>query len=209
MSHSPKIFFFLGGPGVGKGTICTRLVQEFGYTHFCAGELLRDVVKKGDSELGKKIASILEKGAIVPSEITVELLRTHISLQPNPHGYLIDGFPRNLEQAGMFEDGIAKAKGIIFFECPTEIMKERLLSRIASGSTRSDDTLEIIVNRLKVNMDVCQPVVEHYRATGRCLEVDASKTVEDVYQQVVRILHTLGESPLLERKKVGGTEGEG
>lgn len=196
MSASPKVFFFLGGPGVGKGTICARLVKDFGYTHFCAGELLREVVRSSDSEMGRKIAAVLEKGQIVPSEITVELLQARISSQPNPHGYLLDGFPRNVEQAGMFEDGIANAKGIFFLDCPREVMKERLLSRIVAGSTRSDDTPEIIENRLKVNMEVCQPVIEHYRAVNRCLEVDASKDVDSVYQQVASLLQELGESPL-------------
>lgn len=196
MSTPPKIFFVLGGPGVGKGTVCTRLVKDFGYTHFCAGDLLREVAQQRDSPLGKKVASILDKGEIVPSEITVSLLKARIANQPNPHGYLLDGFPRKMDQAIMFEEQVAKAKGILFFECPIESMKERLMARMQSGSTRSDDNPDVVLNRFKVNVEVCQPVVDHYRAAARCLEIDANKDVETVYQQVVGILKRLGETPL-------------
>eukprot|EP00796_Vickermania_ingenoplastis_P009124 gene9124-6412_t len=189
---APKIFFVLGGPGAGKGTVCAKLVEEFGYTHFCAGDLLRNASTE-NSEVAKKIADILRQGNIVPSEITVELLRTKIAEDPNPRGYLLDGFPRKMDQAQMFEEGIAKAKGILFFNCTEETMEKRLLARAAGGSTRSDDNLETMRNRFRVNAQTCQPVVDSYTAAHRCYEIDANGTPEEVYSQVKQILFSLGE----------------
>lgn len=198
MATMPKVFFVLGGPGAGKGTACARLVKEYGYTHFCAGDLLREAAKNMDTDVAKKIATIIGQGNIVPSEITVELLRTHITATPNPRGYLLDGFPRKMDQAQMFEEGIAKAEGIIFFDCTVETMEKRLLARAASGSTRSDDNLEVMRNRFKVNEATCQPVVDSYTAANRCFVVDANQDADNVYSQVVKILASLGEKPLSE-----------
>lgn len=192
----PKVFFILGGPGAGKGTMCARLVQDYGYTHYCAGDLLREAAAAEDSDVAKKIAQIIRQGNIVPSEITVELLHTRIAEHPNPRGYLVDGFPRKLDQAQMFEDGIAKAAGIIFFNCTQDTMQERLLARAASGSARSDDNIETMRRRFQVNAEMCQPVVDKYTQEKRCFEVDANKGPEEVYAQVKQILSNLGEAPL-------------
>lgn len=192
----PKVFFILGGPGAGKGTICARLVEEFGYTHFCAGELLRDAAKEKDSDTARKIAHILEEGNIVPSEITVSLIREKMAATPNPRGYLLDGFPRKMDQSAMFEEGIAKAKGVFFFNCTLETMEKRLQARIEAGSSRSDDNLEAMRRRFRVNEETCVPVVQSFVKENRCYEIDANKDREEVYQQVVSVLRSLNETPL-------------
>lgn len=97
------MFFVLGGPGSGKGTNCDRLVNDFGYTHLSTGDILREAAQSGTSDVAKQIASILKAGNIVPSEITVELLKQTMQEKYNPCGFVIDGFPRKFDQARMFE----------------------------------------------------------------------------------------------------------
>lgn len=180
---APTVYFILGGPGSGKGTNCALLVEQFGFTHLSAGELLRDEAKK-DTDLSRRIGEILGAGQIVPSEITVELLTNAIRDTPNPVGYLIDGFPRKFDQAQMFEDGVAKAKGILYFECSEATMEERLLGRAGTGEARSDDNLETIRRRFRVNVEQCMPVVNKYVEEGRCVVIDANQDKDAVYAKV-------------------------
>uniref|UniRef100_A0A7S1MAY1 Adenylate kinase active site lid domain-containing protein n=1 Tax=Neobodo designis TaxID=312471 RepID=A0A7S1MAY1_NEODS len=193
---SAPCFFILGGPGSGKGTNCERLVEDFGFKHFSAGDLLRAEGKK-ETPLGEKIRSIIAAGNIVPSEITVELLRNAIAEAGSGQtGFLIDGFPRKLDQAQMFEDGIAKARGIVYFDCSMEEMEKRLLSRAAAGSGRSDDNAEAIRHRFKVNVEQCMPVVEKYDAEQRCFRIDANRDRDVVYTDVKKLFaETFGCKP--------------
>lgn len=192
-----KVFFVLGGPGSGKGTNCERLARDFGYTHFSAGDLLRDAAKSGTSEVARKIATIIRSGNIVPSEITVALLKQAILDTPCQRGYLIDGFPRKEDQAEMFEKGIAQAAGILYLDCSEATMEERLLGRSAGGaSTRDDDNAETIRRRFRVNVEQCLPVVEAYKEKGRCHVVDANRDRDAVYADVKRVFVEIGEKPL-------------
>lgn len=204
-SDSPlKVFFILGGPGSGKGTNCARLVEDFGYTHFSAGELLREAARSGTSDVAKKIGEFIRSGNIVPSEITVELLRQAIADTPNPLGYVIDGFPRKADQARMFEEGIARAKGIIYYDCSEATMESRLLLRGANSSgaaKRDDDDAETIRRRFRVNVQECMPVVEAYKESGRCHVIDANLDRETVYAETRRIFEEMGEKPIKSKDK--------
>ncbi|KAG5511688.1 hypothetical protein JKF63_07285 [Porcisia hertigi] len=192
-----KVFFILGGPGSGKGTNCERLVKDFGYTHFSAGELLREAARSGTSDVAKRIGEIIRSGNIVPSEITVELLRQAIADHPSPVGYIIDGFPRKEDQAHMFEEKVAKAAGIIFYDCSDATMVERVLMRSANTGERRDDAAEeTIRNRLRVNVQECMPVVEAYKASGRCRVIDASRDIDTVYAETRKYFIEKGEKPL-------------
>ena len=187
----PQVFFILGGPGSGKGTNCERLSKELNFCHFSAGDLLRDEAKK-DSELGLKIQGILAEGNIVPSEITVALLKAAIDANPEAVGFLIDGFPRKFDQADMFETGIAKARSVIYLDCSEQVMEDRLLSRAAAGEGRSDDKAEVIRHRFRVNLEQCVPVVERYKADGRCVIIDANRSREEVYADFRSVFTELG-----------------
>ena len=198
----PPVFFILGGPGSGKGTNCAKLVEEFGFIHISAGDLLREEMKK-DTPLAAQIAEIMKAGQIVPSEITVGLLFAAIraatassSRQP-PLGFLIDGFPRKMDQAMMFEEQFQKAAGIVYFECSMEVMENRILGRAAAGSTRSDDNIESLRRRFQSNVESCVPVVERYKAEGRCHIVDACRSVDAVYADVKKLfIETFACRPL-------------
>lgn len=191
MAAPPTVFFVLGGPGSGKGTNCQRLVDEFGFTHLSAGDLLREEGKK-DSELGLKITEILKAGQIVPSEVTVALLTNAIRDAPNPAGFLIDGFPRKADQAIMFEEGVAKAKSILYFDCSEETMENRLLGRASGAAARDDDNIETIRRRFRVNVEQCMPVVDSYRKEGRCITIDANGEKDAVYATVRQLFVDMG-----------------
>ena len=196
MSEAPTVYFILGGPGSGKGTNCQRLVDDFGFHHISAGDLLREEAKK-DTELGKKITAILAAGQIVPSEVTVELLTNAIRNVPNTIGYLVDGFPRKADQAVMFEEGVARAKAILYFDCSEQTMESRLLTRAASGeAARSDDNAETIRRRFRVNVEQCVPVVQKYQEAGRCTIIDANRDRDAVYADVKALFLGLGCKPL-------------
>ncbi|ORC85389.1 adenylate kinase [Trypanosoma theileri] len=192
----PKVYFVLGGPGSGKGTACALLVKEFGFTHFSAGDLLREASKSGTSEVAKKIAELMRAGNIVPSDITVELISHAMAEKPNPRGYIIDGFPRKMDQALMFEEGIVPAKGILYFDCSEETMEERVMHRAQEGSGREDDNPEVLRRRFRTNIEQCMPVVERYKNEGRLHTINANRSREEVYAEVREVMIQLGEKPL-------------
>jgi len=178
------VFFILGGPGSGKGTNCSRLSRDFGFVHICAGDLLRAEAKL-ETELGQTIRTILANGQIVPSEITMRLLTNALSLSPDAKGFLIDGFPRKLDQAEMFERDICTARRVVYFECSEAVMEKRLLGR---NTGRADDDPEVIRKRFRANVEQCVPVVEKYKKEGRVDVVDCNVgTIDEIYEKVKMI----------------------
>ncbi|EPY29408.1 adenylate kinase [Strigomonas culicis] len=139
---------------------------------------------------------MIRSGNIVPSEITVALLRQTLQEHPSGVGYIIDGFPRKADQAKMFEDGIARAAGIVYMQCSEATMEERLLSRGAGDAKRDDDNAETVRRRFRVNVEECEPVVEAYKKEGRCYVVDANRDRDIVYADVKEIFIQMGEKPI-------------
>ncbi|CAL9116702.1 unnamed protein product, partial [Musa acuminata var. zebrina] len=168
------------GPGSGKGTQCAKIVENFGFTHLSAGDLLRAEITSG-SENGSMISSMIKEGKIVPSEVTVELLQKAM-LESGNDKFLIDGFPRNEENRATFEN-VTKIEPefILFFNCPEEEMEQRLLSR---NQGRDDDNIETIRKRFKVFVESSIPVVEYYDMKGKVRKVDALKPIDEVFEAV-------------------------
>ncbi|KAL0007438.1 hypothetical protein SO802_008940 [Lithocarpus litseifolius] len=177
---NPTVVFVLGGPGSGKGTQCTNIVQHFGYTHLSAGDLLRAEIKSG-SENGTMIQNMIKEGKIVPSEVTIKLLQRAM-LESGNDKFLIDGFPRNEENRAAFEE-VTKIEPafVLFFDCPEEEMERRLLSR---NQGREDDNIETIRKRFKVFLESSLPVIEHYTAREKVRKIDAGRPVEEVFESV-------------------------
>ncbi|KAJ8906642.1 hypothetical protein NDN08_003135 [Rhodosorus marinus] len=180
-SQKPKIFFVLGGPGAGKGTQCDKIVQEFDYAHFSAGDLLRAEVNSG-SEQGAMIDGMIKDGKIVAGEITLSLLRKAID-GTDKKGVLIDGFPRKLDQAGAFESQVSDFEFVLFFDCPEKTMEERLLQR-GKTSGRVDDNAESIRKRFKTFVETSLPVIEYYDAKSKVKRIDATQSPDEVYKVV-------------------------
>ena len=132
----------LGGPGAGKGTLCSQLAGKFGYAHYSAGDLLR-AAAKSDTEQGKMLSQMMADGKIVPSEITIGLLKKSIEETTETDTFLIDGFPRSISQGQEFEDSITKCKFVLFLDAPQDIMEQRIMKRAGEtrGPKRNDDNL--------------------------------------------------------------------
>ena len=116
-----------GAPGAGKGTYSSRLQAKLGVDVIAMGDIFRESVKQ-NSELGKKVKSYVEKGALVPDDVVVEVLKDRLAKVPKGKGFLLDGFPRTIEQADTLE-GITKLDVILLLDVPDEIIIQRLSSR--------------------------------------------------------------------------------
>ncbi|KAK4116352.1 UMP-CMP kinase [Canariomyces notabilis] len=187
------VIFVLGGPGAGKGTQCARLVKDYGFTHLSAGDLLRAEQDRPGSQYGQLIRDCIKNGEIVPMEVTVALLENAMrdtisskkSSNNNPgsnnnYKFLIDGFPRKMDQALKFEEVVCPAKLVLFYDCPEEEMERRLLER-GKTSGRADDNAESIRKRFRTFVETSMPVVNHYEAEKRVVKVDATPSPDRVY----------------------------
>eukprot|EP01023_Acetabularia_acetabulum_P009616 TRINITY_DN1433_c0_g1_i3.p2 TRINITY_DN1433_c0_g1~~TRINITY_DN1433_c0_g1_i3.p2 ORF type:complete len:210 (-),score=34.12 TRINITY_DN1433_c0_g1_i3:427-1056(-) len=178
-----EVYFVLGGPGSGKGTQCSNLVAEFGVEHFSAGDLLRQFVKSGSPE-GNMVAQMMQEGKVVPSEVTIKLLGKAMDESPK-HRFLIDGFPRNMENRDSYENVMGTdCKMVIFFDCPESVMEARLSNR---NEGRADDNIETIRKRFKTYQDSTMPVINYYDKINKLRKIMADRSVEEVYEEVRKI----------------------
>ena len=178
---SLKVIFVVGGPGSGKGTQCKLISEKYGYTHLSAGDLLRAEIASS-SEIGQGLKQILAEGRLVSSEITTSLLITAMNKSEND-AFLIDGFPRSMENLHCWEELVPpnfQLQFLLLLECPEPILLERLLER-GKTSGRTDDTEEVIKQRFRTSNAMTAPVVEHYRSTGQLRVVDSNRTKEEVF----------------------------
>ncbi|KAF3323867.1 UMP/CMP kinase 2 [Carex littledalei] len=180
LTKKPFITFVLGGPGSGKGTQCEKIASAFGFAHLSAGELLREEISS-HAQNGELIQNVIKEGQIVPSEITIGLIRKAINSAASDK-ILIDGFPRCEENRIAFEKFVrVEPDLVIFFECPEEEMVKRILSR---NQGRIDDNLETIKKRLKVFENLNMPVVEHYSSKGKVHKINATGTADEIFDRV-------------------------
>ena len=180
------VVFVLGGPGVGKGTQCAQIVHDFHFAHYSAGDLLRAEQMRPDSEFGELIKTYIREGNIVPMEVTVALLENAMREEISKTGvkrFLIDGFPRKMDQADKFESDVCPSKLVLFFDTTEEVMLKRLLKR-SETSGRDDDNIESIRKRFRTFVETSMPVVNNYEKLGKVLRVDAGRSVDEVYAEV-------------------------
>eukprot|EP00955_Chlamydomonas_euryale_P064802 359079-Chlamydomonas_euryale.AAC.6 len=183
------IIFVLGGPGSGKGTQCDKIKADYtGVVHLSAGDLLREEVASG-SEAGKKCETLMKEGKLVPQSVTIMLLKNAM-IKSGGKLFLIDGFPRALDQAETFETSIMPCKGVLFFDCPEDEMEKRLLKR-GETSGRSDDNAETIRKRFKTFIEQSLPVKDRYRPIGKCYEISAVPPPDKVYVEVKKALEAI------------------
>ncbi|XP_078173419.1 UMP-CMP kinase 3-like isoform X2 [Carex rostrata] len=178
-----KIVFVLGGPGSGKSTQCTKIVEHFGYTHFSSGDLLRAECKSG-SKNGTMIQNLMKEGKLVDSSIIVQLIQKAM-LESKNDKFLIDGFPRNEENRIAFEKIVnIEPELLLFLDCPESELEKRLLSR---NQGREDDSVETIKKRFKVFTESTLPVVNYYEQRGKVRKVNAAKPPEEVFKDIKAI----------------------
>nr|POE63465.1 uridylate kinase [Quercus suber] len=188
------VIFVLGGPGAGKGTQCSSIVRDYGFRHLSAGDLLRAEQDREGSEFGAMIRSYIKEGQIVPMEVTIQLLENAMQATIAESGnrkFLIDGFPRKMDQAVAFEEKVVPSKFTLFFDCPEDTMRQRLLKR-GETSGRADDNEESIKKRFRTFVETSMPVVDAFEKEGRVVKVDATQGPEEVYEIVKKEFEKAG-----------------
>ncbi|XP_023930387.1 adenylate kinase isoenzyme 5 isoform X1 [Lingula anatina] len=182
-----KVFFVVGGPGSGKGTQCEKIVQKYGFTHLSTGDILRDTVKSG-SPMGKQLNQMMESGQLVPLETVLDLLKEQmVKKASSTKGFLIDGYPRELDQGIKFENEIKEVECVVYFEVSEKVMKERLMHR-AKTSGRVDDNEETIAKRLKTFKECTTPVIKYYEEKKKAAKVNAEGSIDDVWNLTEKAL---------------------
>lgn len=175
------IIWVLGGPGSGKGTQCYKIVEKYGFTHLSTGDLLRNEVQSG-SERGQKLNKIMEQGELVPLDAVLGLLTESMLVNAtSSKGFLIDGYPRELEQGLTFEKQIAECSIILNFDVSPATMTQRLLHR-AQTSGRVDDNEETIKKRLDTFTKHSKPVIEHF--SDKCKTINAERDPTEIFKDV-------------------------
>ncbi|ORY09270.1 UMP-CMP kinase-like protein [Clohesyomyces aquaticus] len=192
------VIFVLGGPGAGKGTQCAKLVTDYGFKHLSAGDLLREEQDRPGSEFGEMIKEYIREGTIVPMEVTIQLLENAMKAamdKENKTMFLIDGFPRKLDQAHAFERSVVPSKFTLFFDCPEDVMQERLLER-GKTSGRADDNVESIKKRFKTFVETSMPVVDEFESQDKVVKVMATRSPDEVYEDTKKGLKERGIEPI-------------
>jgi adenylate kinase len=178
----------IGAPGAGKGTQAVRIAQHFRVTHISSGDLLRKHVTEQTS-IGKQISRYMEAGDLVPDSVVMDLLRKPIVSANAAGGYVLDGFPRTLEQAeaaaGIGRETRTSAQAVVYLDAPADVLIGRLSGR---GENRADDSEAVARHRLEVYAQHTQPLVDYYAARGVLVKIDAAAPVDVVSQQIFAAL---------------------
>jgi adenylate kinase len=177
----------LAGPGGGKGTQGARLEEHLRIAHVASGDLLRAEVR-GDTETGRQAAGYLDRGELVPDELILALITPAVADAARAGGYILDGFPRNLAQAQVADDAWERLEigleAVVYLEASEDELRRRLLKR-AEIEGRSDDTPDVITNRLVVFAQTTAPLIEHYRERGLLIAIDGGQPADAVTRDIL------------------------
>ncbi|MDR1065985.1 MAG: adenylate kinase [Clostridiales bacterium] len=206
----------LGPPGAGKGTQAKIIAEKLDVAHISTGDLLRDELKK-DTETSARIKEIMNSGGLVSDEIVVELLEKRVKDEKN--GFILDGFPRNLEQAEILDEKGFDIDAAIALDVMDETIVERISGRLfcqsccavfhakyhkpkkenicdvcgAALTQRSDDNAEVVEKRLNVYHELTEPIIVHYAEKGVLTAVDGSGNVEDITNAILSAISKAAE----------------
>lgn len=200
----------LGAPGSGKGTMAQKLTTELHIPQISTGDIFRKNLKE-ETPLGLKVKSIMASGALVPDDITIEIVKNRLAEQDCENGYILDGFPRSLVQANAL-DTFQNIDFAINLDVDRETVVKRLSGRRfcpgCNGTfhvsslenekvcphcggaliTRADDSEETVRERQRVYDKTTLPLLEYYQKQGKLLTVDGNGTVEEVYGRILAVL---------------------
>lgn len=174
----------LGPPGAGKGTQAEKLAEKLGIPHISTGELFRDNIKR-ETSLGLEAKRYLDAGDLVPAELTNALVDSRIDDPDAADGFILDGYPRSVAQAGALAEMLATRNTGIDAVVEFRVSENELLQRLMSRG-RADDTEEVIVNRMKVYRDETAPLLEFYRSELKT--VDAVGGLDEVFARALAVL---------------------
>ena len=200
----------LGAPGAGKGTQATKLVDKYQIPHISTGDIFRYNIKNS-TPIGVVAKSYIDKGQLVPDEVTVEIVKQRLSQSDVEVGYLLDGFPRNIFHAEEL-DKFAEIDKVIDISVNLDKLVKRITGRRVcskcgesyhvdrlNGVTtcsrcgadliqRADDNEATVKNRLQVYKDQTEPLIDYYKKAGKLVSVDGDKAIDEVFASIVEIL---------------------
>jgi adenylate kinase len=184
----------LGAPGSGKGTQAARLKEALAVPHISTGDLLRAAVATG-TPLGREAKAVMERGELVSDDIVLGMLEERLRQSDTGDGFILDGFPRNLAQAGALDTLLERLGQPVDIAVQLDVDTELLIQRIAGRAQaegRADDSPEAVRNRLRVYSDQTAPVIDYYRQRGKLACVFGVGSMEEVLQ---RVLAAIGTTP--------------
>lgn len=194
--QEPRLLI-VGPQGSGKGTQGARIAASLGIPAISTGDVFRANIK-GDTELGRKVKSVIDLGDLVSDALTFEVLRDRLNEGDTGAGFLLDGFPRNLAQVGLLDEYLAPRDealtSVIALDVPREVSVSRLAER-ARTEGRSDDTEEAISKRLEIYERETSPILQVYRDHGILDEVDGVGSLDAVTDRILAALRRRGITP--------------
>jgi len=212
----------LGAPGAGKGTQAGLISQKLNLAHIATGDLFRQAIEKG-TELGRTAKSYMEKGQLVPDEVTVRMVLDRITADDCKNGIVLDGFPRNLQQARALDQALEMQKNGIDAVIYIKVSEEELLKRLGGRwicrrcqtpyheiysppkvagicdkcggelYQRPDDNINTIKKRLEVYFNETAPLIDYYKQKGKLIEVDGEGSMEEINERIVSVLQPLNK----------------
>ncbi|MFC3419504.1 adenylate kinase [Salinicoccus hispanicus] len=210
----------MGLPGAGKGTQASKIIKKYPIPHISTGDMFRLAIKNG-TELGKEAKSFMDKGELVPDEVTIGIVKERLSQSDAKDGFLLDGFPRTVEQAEALNSIMQELGTKIDRTIYVEVTEEELMNRLTGrricevcGKTyhlvfnppkqegvcdldggklyqREDDNPETVANRLEVNIQQTAPMLDFYEDQGVLVKVDGSRDIDEVFNDVDAILQSI------------------
>jgi adenylate kinase len=174
----------LGPPGAGKGTQAQKLAEKLGIPHISTGDLFRDNISKA-TELGLEAKKYLDSGDLVPATLTNRLVDDRLNDADAADGFILDGFPRSVEQAEALKDMLAARNTTLDAVLEFRVSEQELLDRLKSRG-RADDTEDVILNRMKVYRDETAPLLDYYQAELKT--VDAIGSLDEVFARALQVL---------------------
>lgn len=183
-----------GPPGAGKGTQSERLISKYGLVHLSTGDIFRTNIK-GETELGKLAKSYMDRGSLVPDEITINMLKNEVLKHTNPRGFIFDGFPRTNAQARALDTFLASKNTAITAMLALDVeeneLKERLLKRAQVSGRPDDADSEVIQHRINVYKNETAPVKAFYEAQNKFMSIDGLGTIDEISARLYQAIDKL------------------
>lgn len=183
-----------GPPGAGKGTQSERLIEKYGLVHLSTGDIFRANIK-GETELGKLAKSYMDKGSLVPDEVTINMLRSEVMKYENPKGFIFDGFPRTTAQAVALDEFLNSLQTSITLMLALDVeeneLRERLMKRAESSGRPDDADPAIIQNRINVYKNETAPVKEFYEAQQKFVSINGIGSIDEISDRLYQAIDEL------------------
>jgi adenylate kinase len=183
-----------GPPGSGKGTQALKLAEEFDLMHISTGDMFRYELKN-ETPLGKKAKEFMNKGQLVPDEVTIEMLKNKVKSNQDVKGFILDGFPRTVPQAEALDELMKNLnmslEGLIALSVEKEEIVARLLERGKTSGRKDDQNEEVILDRIQVYLDETKPVFEYYEARNQAYTVNGMGEIDEIFERLSAVIEEL------------------